>query len=395
MSEEASKETIVEEVVTQESTQEKSPSVTKKTDGTYKINLNPTEDVQQQGNNEHGENSNEEINKTGSEETNEAGNEVVQSLQQQEENDEVVVEITGEEEAPTTQKETVETVIESAVENKIDLPENIQKVVEFMNETGGSLEDYVRLNADYSNVDEKTLLKQYLQQTKSHLDGEEIDFLIEDTYLYDEDFDDEKEVKRKKLAYKEAVKEAKTYLEGLKGKYYDEVKLGSKLLPEQQKAIEFYNRYSQESKSSEEQAKMKRDRFMSESEKLFSSEFKGFDFQAGDKKFRFNVKDAAKVKEAQSDIVSAFSTYLGEDGTLKDAKGYHKALFAARNADSLATHFYEQGKAEAIKQMMAESKNIDMNPRKVNNGVVDTGKAKVKVVNGDNAQKVKLKLKNY
>ena len=395
MSEEASKETIVEEVVTQESTQEKSTSVTKKTDGTYKINLNPTEDVQQQGSNEHGENSNEEINKTGNEETNETGNEVVQSLQQQEGNDEVVVEITGEEEAPTTQKETVETVIESAVENKIDLPENIQKVVEFMNETGGSLEDYVRLNADYSNVDEKTLLKQYLQQTKSHLDGEEIDFLIEDTYLYDEDFDDEKEVKRKKLAYKEAVKEAKTYLEGLKGKYYDEVKLGSKLLPEQQKAIEFYNRYSQESKASEEQAKMKRDRFMSESEKLFSSEFKGFDFQAGDKKFRFNVKDAAKVKEAQSDIVSAFSTYLGEDGTLKDAKGYHKALFAARNADSLATHFYEQGKAEAIKQMMAESKNIDMNPRKVNSGVVDTGKAKVKVVNGDNASKVKLKLKNY
>ena len=361
-------------------------STTKTKDGVYKINLNQEPNVQEQENNEHG--------KDGNEESNQASNEEGQKLQAGNE-EEVVVEITGQKEAPVMQKETVETVIESAVENKIDLPENIQKVVEFMNETGGSLEDYVRLNADYSNVDEKTLLKQYLQQTKSHLDGEEIDFLIEDAYLYDEDFDDEKEVKRKKLAYKEAVKEAKGYLEGLKGKYYDEVKLGSKLLPEQQKAIEFYNQYSKESKESEEQAKMKRDRFIAESEKLFSNEFKGFEFELGDKKFRFNVKDAAKVKEEQADIVSAFSSYLGEDGTLKDAKGYHRALFAARNADSLATHFYEQGKAEAVKQMVAESKNIDMNPRNVNNGVLDTGKAKVKVVNGDSAQKVKLKLKNY
>ena len=376
---------VVEEVNVDTGAEENvsKPVVTKEKNGTYKINLS----------NEH-EPENKEHREDGKVESNETSNEVVQGLPE-ENGEEVLVEVTDTPKVAVEEKETIESVIETAASDKVELPENIQKVVDFMNETGGSLEDYVRLNADYSNVDEKTLLKQYLQQTKSHLDAEEIDFLIEDKYLYDEDFDDDKEVKRKKLAYKEAVKEAKAHLEGLKGKYYDEVKLGSKLLPEQQKAIEFYNKYNQESKFSEEQTKVKREHFMQESEKLFSADFKGFDFKAGDKSFRYNVKDAAKVKESQSDITSIFSSYLGEDGKLKDAAGYHKALFAARNADSLATHFYEQGKAEAIKQMVSESKNIDMNPRKVNSGVIDTGKAKVKVVNGDNAQKVKLKLKNY
>lgn len=370
---------------------------TKLEDGTYKVNLKPEGDVQKQEGDEHREDGNEKGDQTGNKEKGEG--------LQNENEEEVIVEITEDQEKAEQReasnsdskdnKETVKSVTEEAAESNIELPENIQKVVEFMNETGGSLEDYVRLNADYSNADEKVLLKEYLKQTKPHLDDGEINFLIEDKYTFDEDFDDEKEVKRKKLAYKEAVEEAKTHLEGLKSKYYDEVKLGSKLLPEQKKAIEFYNEYSKEQKFSEEQAKMKRDHFISESEKLFSEDFKGFDFKAGDKKFRYNVKDASKVKESQSDIVSAFSDFLGEDGKLKDAKGYHRALFAAKNADSLATHFYEQGKAEAIKDMMAESKNINMDPRKVSNGVIETGKAKVKAVSGDDVPKTKLKLKNY
>jgi hypothetical protein len=317
-----------------------------------------------------------------------------------EEKEEQVIELIQEEDEKSlqqTENETTSVKSEEADdvrEEKVVLPENVQKLVDFMNETGGTLEDYVRLSADYSNVDENTLLKEYYKQTKSHLDSEEINFLLEDQFAFDEDMDDERDVKRKKLAFKEEVRKAKDFLNTLKDKYYAEVRLGSRLAPEQQKAIDFFNRYNNEQSQVQELQKKQAERFNEQTSKVFNEDFKGFDFSVGENKFRFKVKDVNQTKEVQSDIMKAFGSFLDENNMLKDGPGYHKALFAARNADTIANHFYEQGRADAIKQLNAESKNINMDPRKSSEGVIDTGGVKVRAISGESSSKLRIKIKN-
>ena len=275
----------------------------------------------------------------------------------------------------------------------VDLPENIQDLVKFMNETGGSIEDYARLNADYSNVEDNTLLVEYYKQTKPHLSYDEIQFLMEDKFSVDEELDNEKDVRRKKLALKEEVANAKGFLNGLKDQYYKEVKLGSKLAPEQQKAIEFFNRYNKEQKSANDLLARQQDHFKQESSKVFNEEFKGFNFKVGKKKYRFNVNDTKKV-ESQN-LGNVFDKFVDKNNLLTNAGEFHKSLFAASNPDAIANHFYEQGKADAIKQMSAEAKNINMEPRKTADGYVETGGIKVRAISGDNNSKLKFKLKNY
>ena len=288
-------------------------------------------------------------------------------------------------------KEEIEEAVQTSQDTAAPLPENIQKVVDFMNDTGGTLEDYVKINQDYSNIDDSTLLYQYYNQTKSHLTKDEIDFLIEDNFEVDEEVDEPKDIKRKKLAYKEEIAKAKSYLEGLKGKYYEEVKLGSKLTSDQQKAIEFFNTYNSEQSEQQKLQERQVEHFNTESNKVFNEEFKGFEFKVADKKYRFNVKDAQQVKDRQSDILKVLDKYISKDNMLQDAAGYHKALFVADNADAIANHFYEQGKADAIKQLDAESKNINMDPRKT--GTVEAGGIKIRAISGDDSSKLKIKLR--
>jgi len=288
-------------------------------------------------------------------------------------------------------KEEIEEAVQTSQDTAVELPENIQKVVDFMNDTGGTLEDYVKINQDYSNTDDSTLLYQYYNQTKSHLTKDEIDFLIEDNFSFDDEIDEPRDIKRKKLAYKEEIAKAKIHLEGLKSKYYEEVKLGSKLTSDQQKAIEFFNTYNTEQSTQQELQEKQVNHFNTESNKVFTDEFKGFEFKVADKKYRFNVKDKKQVQDRQANILNVLDKFISEDNMLQDANGYHKALFAADNADTIANHFYEQGKTDAIKQLNAESKNINMDPRQA--GTVEAGGLKVRAISGDDSSKLKIKLK--
>ena len=288
-------------------------------------------------------------------------------------------------------QDKVEEAVEEAQQTGQELPENIQKVADFINETGGSLEDYVRLNQDYSNVDDNTLLREYYKQTKSHLTDYEISFMMEDQFAIDEEADDEKDQKRKKLALKEQVANAKSHLDGLKSKYYEEIKAGVKLTPDQKKAIDFFNRYNEESEKNVKIATEQRNAFTSQTEQLFNDEFKGFEYSVGDKKYRYNVKDAGKVKESQSDINNFVGKFLDKKQQLMDPQGYHKALFTANNPDAVANHFYQQGKADAIKESMAKAKNVDMTPNQQHGNVV-AGGTKFKVLSGDDSSKLRVKI---
>jgi len=292
----------------------------------------------------------------------------------------VMEEVTEEEQKIEEVAEAVEEAVEEAVATGKPLPENIQKLVNFMDETGGDIQDYVNLNRDISKLDDSDVLDEYYRTTKSHLSAEERNFLLEDTYGFDEDAEDPKEIRKKKIALKEQVAEARAYLDGQKSKYYEEIKAGSKLTPEQQEAINFYNKYNEDSKKQEELNKKSKRTFLNKTDSFFGQNFKGFEYNVGDKKYRFNVKDVDKVKTTQSDINNFINKFVGEDkSTIDDTAGYHKSLYTAMNADAIAKHFYEQGKADAIKSQVAKDKNINLEPRKTH-GETNVGGVKYRVL---------------
>jgi len=302
----------------------------------------------------------------------------------------VIEEVTNEVEEVA---EIVEEEIVKSMETGVELPENVQKLMNFMEDTGGDLNDYVKLNKDYSEMDNHTLLKEYYKTTKPHLESDEVDFIMEDKFSFDEEMDEEKDVKRKKLAMKEQVAEAKLHLESVKSKYYEDIKMGSKLTGEQQNAVEFFNRYNKESEAIQKVRKQAKSTFLNKTENVFNDKFKGFEYEVGDKRYRFNVKNADNVKETQSDINNFVKKFLNKDNQMDDAKGYHKALYTAMNSDAIANHFYEQGKADALKDSVAKSKNIDMDPRQSHGGIVESGGVKVRAL-GDNSADFKFKIKS-
>ena len=316
--------------------------------------------------------------------------EEVRATEEEVEEVSVIQEITEKEvqEQTETLQEQVEDAVQQSQDTTEPLPENIQKVVDFMSETGGTLEDYVRLNADYSNVDNNTLLREYYRQSKPHLDSEDVSILLED-FTWDEDVDDEKDIRKKKIAYKEEVAKAKGFLEGLKDKYYDEIKLRPGVTQEQQKAVEFFNRYNEEQQT----IKQRTESFQNRTKTYFNDDFKGFDFNLGEKKFRYGLKDNSSVANQQSDISNFIKKFLNDKGEVSDLSGYHKALYVANNPDKVINHFYEQGRADAVRELTAKSKNISSEPRQTQSGDVFINGLRVKSVSGADSSRLKIKTK--
>ncbi len=302
--------------------------------------------------------------------------------------------VVGSTEVANAAPQQEEILQEEETQEPVEYPENIQDLVKFMNETGGTLEDYVALNKDYEKFEQMDLLHEYYTQSKPHLSIDEIAFLIDDNFSFDEEVDDPKDIKRKKLAFKEEVAQAKNHLENQKANYYKEIKAGSRLTPEAQKAMDFFNRYNEEKEIVQKENKSQRDVFNSKTNNLFNDQFKGFEYKVGEKRYRFNVKNVNEVKETQSDINNFAKRFLDSNNVMNDAAGYHKALFTGMNADAIAQHFYEQGRADAIKQSVKSAKNIKMDPRS-GHQEIEAGGIKAKVISGDNLSGLKLKLKNY
>ncbi len=390
---EEKKENVVEET-TQETTEQveetKKPNINE--DGDYVVDLRTPIENETKENNADDSGVVELVENT---EPTEKQEEVQPETETQEQTavlEEVTEESAEEKEVVAEVEEKVEEAVAEAEATGKPLPENIQKLVDFMEETGGDISDYVKLNQDYNKLDDTEVLLEYYKQTKPHLSLEEISFLMQDSFSYNEDEDDEVDIKRKKLALKEQVASARSHLDGQKSKYYEEIKSGVKLTPEQQKAVNFFNRYNKESEASQRTAKRNSEIFTQKTNNVFNDKFKGFEYNVGDKKYRFNVNNAEEVKNTQSDINNFTKKFLDKNAGLVDAKGYHKSLFTAMNADAVAKHFYEQGKADALKESIAKSKNISMNPRQ-KHGAVEAGGIKVRVL-GDNTSDFKFKIKN-
>jgi hypothetical protein len=326
-------------------------------------------------------------------ETEEVEKETIEEIKEEKQEEEVVElnSETNEDIKDKTESKIVEIEQDKEIKPLVDkdpLPENIDKLVKFMEDTGGDINDYVRLNADYSSINDDELLRQYYSKVKPHLNNEEINFVLEDQFSYDEEVDEERSVKKKKLAYKEEIIKAKGYLEGLKKEYYDEIKLRPGATQEQLKALDFYNKYNQE----QEKVKEKHGRFSENTKKFFSDEFKGFEFNVAEKRFRYNVNDMESLADKQSNLNNFVGKFFDKAGEIKNYNDYHKAIYTAENADTLMSHFYEQGKADAVKDMMAKSKNVDNKPRTTSTGDVFINGLKVKAVDGVNSSKLKLRI---
>jgi len=310
----------------------------------------------------------------------------IQIIEDEEDNSEEAG-VVGSDEAAITASKQKEVLQEAKAQ---ELPEGVDKLIKFMEETGGNVQDYARLNADYSNVDSDTLLREYYKQNKPHLDAEDVNLLLED-FTWDEEIDEEKDIRKKKIAYKEEVAKAKNFLEQTKSKYYEEIKLRPGVTQEQQKAMDFFNRYTEEQKRNE----AVREGFINTTKNYFSDDFKGFDFKLGDKKVRYGIKDPNSIAENQKDLTDFVGTFLDKNGQMKDPAGYHKAIYAARNADTMATHFYEQGRADAIKEQVAKTKNITTEPRQTAPGDVFVNGLKVKAISGLDSSKLKIRTKKF
>jgi hypothetical protein len=367
--------------------------VTQDEEGTIKVNLSdlnkPQEDAVQE------QSSDDSDAAVGQPEDATDSEEVVEEIQDAEEEVSVLEEVTEEDEpAPTVKeaKEIVEEAVAESNETGIELPENIQKVVDFMNETGGSLDDYVKLNTDYSKLNQGQLIREFYETTKPHLDKEDIDILMED-FSYDEELDEPKDIRKAKIAFKEEAAKAKKHLEGLKSKYYENIKAGSNLTQDQQKAVEFFNRYNKENEEVTKVAESQKKIFLTETENVFNQNFKGFDYSVGDKKYRFKIKNTEDVKTTQSDINNFVKKFLNDKNEMSDAKGYHKSLFTAMNADAIANHFYEQGKADAVKDSMSRTKNVDMDPRRGHEKVTTQNGWTIRAVNNDAVSTSSFKVK--
>jgi len=234
------------------------------------------------------------------------------------------------------------------------------------------------------------LLKEYYKKEKPYLEGEDIDLILED-FVYDEDVDEEKDMRKKKIAFKEEVAKAKNYLEETKSKYYDEIKLRPGVTQDQQKAMDFFNRYNKQ----QEQAEQQHAQFKESTKQLFNNNFEGFDIKVGEKNYKYNIQNRDKVADNQSNIKNLVGKFLDTEGNVTDAKGYHKAMYAAENVDKIAAHFYEQGKADAVKDVVNSSKNLSGTKARSTQGDVFLNGFKVKAISGTDSAKLRIKTKKF
>ena len=277
------------------------------------------------------------------------------------------------------------------------MPEGVDKFIQFMNDTGlegnEAFRAYADLNKNVDEMDARTLMTEYYKATKPFLNDAQIQNQLNKKYTYDPEKAEADEIEEKSIALQEELYKAKQFMTERKDKYYTDLKLRQQrsLSPEAQEAVEFYSEYKQK----QEQTLNTNATIKAQIDQVFTEDFKGFDFKVGESKYRFKVNDVSKQKEVHKDFMQVFDNFIADDGTLKDAIGYNKALFAAQNADKLAQHFYEQGRADAVREAAKKSKNIDMGVREDNSAVVTPSGQTVRVVSGDSKQSIKGKMKGW
>jgi len=272
-----------------------------------------------------------------------------------------------------------------------EMPEDVAAYLKYKKETGRGIDDYVRLNRDFDSMNEDALLKEYYKATEDGLDSDDINIMMED-FSYDEELDDESEVKKKKLAKKKILSKAKKYFEKQKEYYKQPLESSGGLTAEQEEELGAYRKYIESAKTHKEETERRQTWFTEKTDQLFNSEFKGFEFKLDDKNVTFNPGSADELKKIQSNPMNFISKYLDDTGLLKDSVGYHKALAVAMNPEKFAKFFYEQGKSEATEDVMRKTKNVNMGERRTPE-VTSKGGMKIRAMSEPSSRGLKIKSK--
>ena len=274
--------------------------------------------------------------------------------------------------------------------NTPELPEDVDAYFRFKKETGRGLKDFVELNKDYEAVDTDTLLAEYYLATEEGLDADDVKGMVEDL-TYDEDLDEESFVRKQKVAKKKVVNKAKKYFSDLQEQYKVPLESsGNPLSGEEKENFEAYQQYVKESSSVQQENTRRNEWFRKQTDEVFSDKFKGFEFAVGEKDVTFNPGNASDLKSAQLDIMNFVNKFIGDDGLIKDAAGYHKALSVAMNPSKFAEFFYEQGKSDGVEDISRKSKNINMDSRRVPETANKDG-VQIRSVNSDSGRGLKIK----
>ena len=271
-----------------------------------------------------------------------------------------------------------------------ELPEDVKAYFEYKKETGRSIGDFVKLQQDYDSMNPDSLIASYYSATEEGLDSEDIQYLMDDKFGFDEDLDDEKEKKKKQLAKKRELSKAKKYFKEQKEKYKLPLESREVVSESNKKEIEAYRKYIEENAAYEKEAANKLQWFKEETNKVFNKDFKGFEFVINDKKISYLPGSVEDVKSSQSSIDNFIQRYVDDRGLVKDTAQYHRALSMAMNPDKYAKFFYEQGKADAVDNMSKKTKNINMDVRSTPQVTSKSG-FKVRSLNQDSGRGLKIR----
>ncbi len=322
-----------------------------------------------------------------------------------EETTEVVVEETVEQSTPELKDEDVLSYIKGRYNKDInsvdelfkereaneELPSDVSAFLKYKKETGRGIDDFMKLSKDFNALSPEKLLAEYYSATESDLDDEDINYMIEDRFGYDPDFDEEKDIKKKEIAKKKELAKAKKFFEDQKEQYKSPLESSGSLVSDEDKEnYNAYKKYVQDAQTVQQESYKKSEYFQKKTEELFNQDFKGFDFNIGDKDLKFLPGDPADLKKSQSDLTNYISKYLDSDGLISDAVGYHRSLSVAMNPEKFARFFYEQGKAEALLDTAKQTKNIDMEVRTSPQSISSSG-VKVKSIDDGGGRGLKFK----
>lgn len=322
-----------------------------------------------------------------------------------EETTEVVVEETVEQSTPELKDEDVLSYIKGRYNKDInsvdelfkeretneELPSDVSAFLKYKKETGRGIDDFMKLSKDFNALSPEKLLAEYYSATESDLDDEDINYMIEDRFGYDPDFDEEKDIKKKEIAKKKELAKAKKFFEDQKEQYKSPLESrGSSVPDEDKEGYSAYKKYVQDAQTVQQESYKKSEYFQKKTEELFNQDFKGFDFNIGDKDLKFLPGDPADLKKSQSDLTNYISKFLDNDGLISDAVGYHRSLSVAMNPEKFARFFYEQGKAEALLDTAKQTKNIDMEVRTSPQSISSSG-VKVKSIDDGSGRGLKFK----
>jgi hypothetical protein len=297
-------------------------------------------------------------------------------------------------EAPAVEEEVQhepEEVLSNTEEKNIELPEDVKAFMKFNEETGRGMDDYVRLNVNYDEMDQADLLRQYVKQEKPHFDDDDVSYYIESNYVASED-DDDNVARKKKLDLKETIYKAKEHFNKLKEDYYSPVESTGKVPEDYEKAFSFYSDYKKKQDKQEILSQKRGQHFLEQTNKLYD-QIEGFEFDLGDSKQVYKINDKESAKKQTASLNEFVGKFLDKDGYIKDTAGYHRSMTIAAQPDQFAKYFYELGKATAVDGIVKETKNIDMTV-KSNTGQTEDGRTRFRSVDSGSGSSLKIRKRN-